>query len=129
MKNIAKNAQFNPCHVIKSLAAELSLLSKGPTNQDVLQFHLQHICVSNIFFPVFLFLSLFSHVIQDQFKKDDLLRNGAECIIKAEHVVTNFSLYTTLKKGHIFSVLYFQLDNIFKYLQVTHTWNLLGQLC
>lgn len=109
-------------------------LLKGPTNQDIFQLHLQDICISNILFPVFLALNLFSHIIQDQFKENYLLRNGAECVIKAEHVITIFSLYTTFKKKGTLLVFCISIwettwTHLFKYFQVSHTWNLLGQLC
>ncbi len=66
---------------------------------DILQLHVQKVCSLRVWFPVLRFLA-FSHIVQNQLKEDDFLRNSAECIIKTEHVVSLFCFHSEVKKSH-----------------------------
>lgn len=56
-------------------------------HHDVLQLHVQHVRSMNVLLPV-IWVFIRVHVVQDQLKEDDLLRDGAKCVVEAEHVVS-----------------------------------------
>lgn len=66
-------------------------------HHNVFQLHVQHVCSMNILLPViWVFIGI--HVVQDQLKEDDLLRDSTECVVEAEHVVSILSFNTAGKQ-------------------------------
>lgn len=68
------------------------------SHHDVFQLHVQRISSMHILLPLIWFFIGF-HVVQDQLKEDDLLRDGAERVVEAEHVVSLLSFNTGEKAG------------------------------
>ena len=58
------------------------------SHHDVFQFHVQHVGTVNVLLPVVVVLYVLIHVVQDQLKEDDLLRYGAERVVKAKRVIS-----------------------------------------
>lgn len=62
-------------------------------HHNVFQLHVQHVCPMDILLPV-VWVLVCIHVVQDQLKEDELLGDGTERVVKAEHVVSILGLNT-----------------------------------
>lgn len=62
-------------------------------HHDVFQLHVQRVCSMDVLLPV-IWISICIHVVQNQLKEDEFFRDGTECVVKAEHVVSILSLNT-----------------------------------
>lgn len=65
-------------------------------HHNVFQLHVQHVCSNDVLLPVVWFL-ICIHVVQDQLKEDELLGDGTERVVEAEHVVSILSFNTGRK--------------------------------
>lgn len=59
-------------------------------HHNIFQLHVQRVRSMDIFLPVVWVVTCI-HVVQDQLKEDELLGDGTERVVKAEHVVSILS--------------------------------------
>lgn len=78
---------LNKSQTYKELSQADCVSDRLHSYHEVFQLHVQHICPMDELLPVVaVFLCI--HVVQDQLKEDELLRDGAEGVVEAEHVVS-----------------------------------------
>ncbi len=82
------------------------------SHHNVFQLHVQHVCPMDILLPV-IWVFIRVHVVQDQLKEDELLGDGAERVVKTEHVVSILSFHTGGKAQAVRA----------------YTWNCAGNEC
>lgn len=66
--------------------------NKTNSYHNVFQLHVQDVCSVDVLLPV-IWVFICIHVVQDQLEEDELLRDWAERVVKAEHVVSLLSVY------------------------------------